>query len=848
MSFSEHIIETVFTPRLRDARILVVYDEHDRYQVLCAALESDQCRVIFAGKRPVSSRQDAMERWLEMCADTTFQSRMLIHSPEAPPRDNEERQAHPFASYATLGASFPSRASDDFKQLCYGFLKERTVEVDQLFAGETEPSFAALDNLAGGSHSHPRLQEAFGTADASLILPRFLAPDTSLRDSLESNTDWCLELRQLAERTLGVKLDPRTTSQEKLRDKLWQYLLFSEFAADLPGGLPGSLADIPRAAGPHLSFCRDLCGDLRKHTDRKEFYREKAQEIESQLDLPNECADIGDLGNTDTFAFEEKSFLRRAVTAVRAGELDAAVSILAAHKFSLWTEEGERKLLWRILQLGLDTLDHIRRAEAQTQLLGHEGKELAALFDAELVKVDRYYRQLEEATAQTVDAYEEIADVVEAARKAYRAHFNALQGRFIETVQREGWPLAGLPSSADTFNDLVAPALKEGKRVVYFLVDALRLDLAQDLESAVVGHKVERLPACAQLPCVTRFGMAALLPDARNKLRMIMENGVMNPAYDGKPVDQRKDRLGIFESQFNDRVICFNLADFIEKTKTKKSRETLLKATENRDLLVLTSTELDDLGEGRTTSQLQLIPTESRRLQLAITRCAEFQYDLAVIATDHGFIWIEDTDAGTVCDKPAGEWKLKKRRCLIGQGDEGPGVIRFSTKALGIPTEEPSLVVPRALATFSQGTGYFHEGLSLQESLTPRLVVQFAKKVGANKPAASPEIGLSRKKKTVQTRIVAINVSWPGTPDMFSEGSKFKLVVLQNKKEVGQPTSTDSIEPASGLVRISQGESLKINIRLNDEIAEGPVQVKAIDPVTDKTLDSLELNFQPTVF
>jgi hypothetical protein len=114
MSFSEHIIETVFTPRLRDARILVVYDEHDRYQVLCAALESDQCRVIFAGKRPVSSRQDAMERWLEMCADTTFQSRMLIHSPEAPPRDNEERQAHPFASYATLGASFPSRASDDF--------------------------------------------------------------------------------------------------------------------------------------------------------------------------------------------------------------------------------------------------------------------------------------------------------------------------------------------------------------------------------------------------------------------------------------------------------------------------------------------------------------------------------------------------------------------------------------------------------------------------------------------------------------------------------------------------------------------------------------------------------------
>lgn len=116
--------------------------------------------------------------------------------------------------------------------------------------------------------------------------------------------------------------------------------------------------------------------------------------------------------------------------------------------------------------------------------------------------------------------------------------------------------MADLPSSADSFNDLVAPALREEKRVVYFLIDALRLDLAQDLESAISGHKVERLPACAQLPCVTRFGMAALLLDTRDKLRLVIENGELNPAHGGNPVATRAARVGVFGSQFNDRVTC----------------------------------------------------------------------------------------------------------------------------------------------------------------------------------------------------------------------------------------------------------------------------------------------------
>ena len=850
MTFAEHIKNNIFSTRLADKRILVVYDQQDRFRDICAELESDHCTVIYTEKRPISARQDAMERWKVMSADKTNQSQMLIHCVEPAPKDNNERQQYPFASYAAVGTSFPSRASDEYQQLCYGFLKDRTVEIDQLFASDDAPAFALIDNLSGGTHSHPQLQALFDTADASKIIPDFLAPPSSstIDAALEANTNWCEEMRQLLQRTLGLTLNAQITAPASFRKKLWQYLLFSEFANDLPCQLPTSLQDVPKASGPQLNFAISLCADLRQHVEKKEVYREVANEIEAALNLKSECHEFADLGHTDTFAFEEKNFLRRASIAIRASQWDPAREILEKHKTSLWTEEGERRLLWRILELGLDTLENIKRSEIQLKHVGNSGKELCELFDSELIKVDRSYRELEEATAQTLDGYEEIEAIVDATRKAYRAHFNLLQGKFLGAVQREGWPLNEMKANVSSYDDHVAPALRDGKRVVYFLIDALRLDLAQDLESNIQGHQVRRIPACAQLPCVTKFGMASLLPEASEKLRFELKGADLLPTYSSKDVSTRKARLEVFESLLNDRVSTSNLSDFIGATKTQKARETFIRKNAEADLLVLTSVDLDSLGEGTHTSNLQHIPTVMRELQMAISRCAELGYDSAVIGTDHGFVWIEDTDAGSLCDTPPGQWPLKKRRCHLGTGEESTGTIRFTTKELSIPTDVPSFIVPKALATFSKGHGYFHEGLSLQESLVPRLVINFAKATQGARVSKNPEIELSCKKKTVYRRIFSINISWPGTPDMFSEGSEFKLVALQNKVEIGYPTSGDNVDASSGFVKMKQGESIKMNIRLNDDAQEGPIHIKAIHPENDLTIDSIALNFLPTVF
>lgn len=264
--------------------------------------------------------------------------------------------------------------------------------------------------------------------------------------------------------------------------------------------------------------------------------------------------------------------------------------------------------------------------------------------------------------------------------------------------------------------------------------------------------------------------------------------------------------------------------------------------------MILTSTELDELGEGTTTDNIQLIPTVMRKLKLALSRCVQLGFDTAVIATDHGFLWVEDTGAGSVCTKPAGDWPIAKRRCLIGQGDDTPGTLKFSTKELGIPTELPSMVIPKALATFSKGSGYFHEGLSLQESLVPRLVVNFTKATVPASEGKNPSIELSRKKTKFSSRIVSVNISWAGSPDMFSDGYEFKLAAFQNKEEIGYPSSGTQVDGTSGLVKIKQGESIKVSLRLADAAVEGPVQIKVINPSTEKVIDSLALEFETHVF
>jgi hypothetical protein len=851
MTFSEHLQTRVFEHELAERRILVVFDPEGRYEGICAGMVSETCTVINTTGTPLSSRLDASQVWQKLGADTTHTSSMLIYSRDPAPVSVEEKIANPYSAYVAMGAQFPSEPSHDFQELCIDFQQDRRSEIAQLFAGQETPTIAHIDNLATGAHAHPLLESIFKTGEPTKILKGFLVPTNDVAKALEASSDWATEMRQMLRRIFGFELNAQATKALTIRAKLWQFLLFSEFAADLPGGLPEGLSSLPTADPAANRLVTDLCEDLRSNERTREAYRDAANTIEADLNLAEECRSVSDLGVRDTFAFEEVCYLKLAATCVSAGDFDRAKEVFEAHQKSLWTDEGERQLLWRILRLSLDTLGAMKLAKAEMEHRQATGRDLVSLYTEKLFRTDMLQRELETAVLQLDEGYEEVEAIVDLVRERYRDFANRLQEELIPAVEREGWPLTDMPASADTYDSVVSPLLNNGKRVAYFLTDALRLELAQNLSDNLTKEYPNTVitPVCAQLPCVTRLAMASLIPGAGQDLSFKKVKGDLQPFLADISVETRRQRLDAFDRHLGDRVATYNLETFLEETKTPTRRKTLTSKLKPTDLLVVTSTELDSLGEGKEWMRQHMAEPLDQLLR-CIRRSGELGYEVAVVATDHGFLWIDKVDAGTACTTPSGgDWVLKKRRCYIGTGDEPPGSVKYSTVAVGIPCEEPAFVVPRSIGVYKKGATYFHEGLSLQESLVGRMVIQLSE-TNPDKAFAQEKanLELSRKRSRVSSLIVSIGLSWPGDRSLLEDSrSEFDLVAMQGKTEVGRPLANDSVDSATGRVWLGAGQAIKVSIRLSDKIKPGPFKVKVIDIKTDKALDTLDLTFEPNV-
>jgi hypothetical protein len=110
-------------------------------------------------------------------------------------------------------------------------------------------------------------------------------------------------------------------------------------------------------------------------------------------------------------------------------------------------------------------------------------------------------------------------------------------------------------ANADVFDRLVAPKLREsGRRVAYFLVDALRYELGVALEQQLEddGH-IELQAAFAQLPSITPVGMASLLPEAGQQLYLRKHDDSLVPMIGETPVTNVKQRMDLLRKRYGQR-------------------------------------------------------------------------------------------------------------------------------------------------------------------------------------------------------------------------------------------------------------------------------------------------------
>ncbi len=830
MKIKEFIQSEVLLTRLKKHETLVVYDPGNRYHDLCTEMASESIRVIDASEGSIASRETALKTLCELGRRDSGLKGMLVYAPVKAPVTDQEMRRDPFAPYTACGEMFPDGDGDEFMSLCLKARPDFAAEIRRVFKENPNPTFAVIDAVGGrggGPGGWPNLQALLRLESARDILFALMAPSEPQKKALEKGGAWASEAEELLRLCLGGSMKARDRRWASLADDLWRFVLFSEFVFDLPEAMPRDLEMVPRAHEEARPLVEDLCDRLRNDRRTQALYIDRAEGVEKELDLADRCRAIRDLGVRDTFPFEERTFLAQAADTLNRDDVDRARAIVARHADTVWVGKGESQARWGLIRAALALReavdDHQARLPARTRALD----DLIDYYVSDLREVDRLHREFEGAVVDCIDAHVMMSDLIEKTRDRYRTIASAAHDHFIRHVERTGWPPPGRLANADLFDDIIAPKLREsGRKVAFFLVDALRYELGAALEKQLAeDDRVDIQPAFASLPSITAVGMASLLPGAGEALILTRRGADMVPALGEDRLPGVNQRMKVLRREYGQRFAEMTLGKFTG------SRVEIPGSVE---LLVLRSVEIDNQLETAPETAPGLIHDALKRIRVAIHKLKGMGFHDVVIATDHGFCLNTHAGAGDVCAKPPGDWIALHDRFVLGDGAGDAANFILPAARLGIRGDFTHAGGPRGLVPHRAGELYFHGGASLQECVAPALTIRLGEK-----PAGGPRPTVRLTYKTgamrVTTYLPVVDVVLDAAqPELFSIPDDLELLLEAHDKKgkvVGVAKAGGSVNPASGTMTLTPNQRVQVPVKMRPDF-EGPFTIKAINPVT----------------
>jgi hypothetical protein len=844
-------IQRQIQQKLSRKRCVVVYDPLQLYDELVTELagppEAPTAVVVKALPGPTDALLHAWDAWADLGSSPPGPP-LVIYVAVASPQGEAAQRVDPFWALAVASDTFGHHDYEQYAQLARQCYADYLPQLNELFAAPQPPPFAVLDNLGGGE-KWPRLSHYFqGRESRAELLLGLMMPRTDSDAKLLASTDWLSEAVRLAEVALGVTLTENTLPT--LRRKLWQLVLLGEFVMDLRCALPSALTGVERAADSARDLVMRLAPELRQQIYSTE-YLEQARQLSEQLNLASYFGPLDDLGERLTFGFEDLTLLGQVLGAIRAGDLLGAAEKLSLQHNSVWRDQGVAR--WEVATTGLAL--HQAVAATRAHLQAEPPTDLARLvvaYAGPLHAPDAAQRRFEMAVGaylhssevpvsagRVADSRPDLDSFIVECRALHAALAGELQQRLLTAVEAHGWPATGMLAAREVTSQLVQPTLQQGgRRIAYFLVDALRFELAQELSSLLSeqGATVTTQAYCAQLPTSTPIGMSVLLPHDGHWTLAAVEDKVEPQAgqpYTAVPTAAARDQF--WERKFGDRVRVFTQEEWLTNSAVPDAV----------GLLVIRSSDLDQAGENIGLAGLEQFPRALRAIRRAVLAAGAAGFREVVIATDHGFVLQPTPNDGALVAIPKGDWGFRKVRSLLGRSSEElPGTLCLETKQIGIPGPWPHFVVPRSLGSFTRGRTYAHEGLSLAEVVLPALRVQLP---APNRPAQRTRLFLRYAKAAVTTRQPMITAEAVAGDQLYDESPpvEFRITVLGSEGQVvGQLGSHSTVvDISSQLVRLPAGELARLPIRLN-EAYEGPFIIRASDPDTQVELFSLPLQTQ----
>jgi len=478
---------------------------------------------------------------------------------------------------------------------------------------------------------------------------------------------------------------------------------------------------------PVVTACKELASHLRER--HPAFYQRTADETESMLAEEADNARAEDLGDIDTFRFEENRVLEAALAALKDEQWSAAATwaSLRVGGGSFWLRKDPARLsAWQLIEgaasLGLSIEKAGPNIGNTTGLDGAVDRYLS-----HGVRVDQAHRQLEQRRLallySLLPEFERLRARLDAMRVYWRRWADAWARDFSATCATHGFLPDAALQQRNLFDQVVRPMTKEPGVTAYFVVDALRFEMAEELYQALKdtpATSIHLKPRLAELPSVTEVGMNVLAPVVnRGKLAPSLSKGKIQGFATGqfRVSDPETRKRAMHDRVGGGTCPWLTLEDVLGRDSVK-----LKKTVAQAKLVVVHSLEIDNAGEkGAGPAVFEHV---MQKLRAAWRLLRDAGVKRFVITSDHGFLLLDDSSAPA--QSHGRKIDPKRRHVFSDIAADHSGEARVPLSSLGYEGVSGHLMFPETTAVFDTGKrsmSFVHGGNSLQERVIPVLTL-----------------------------------------------------------------------------------------------------------------------------
>lgn len=487
----------------------------------------------------------------------------------------------------------------------------------------------------------------------------------------------------------------------------------------------------------HQANCYSMVHEW-MHSEEDDRLYEICRIVEKECNLEKrfETLDVSEMLESECFPCINECILRKFMVEI-SGNVIKAKEILS-------TVEKRRTLKWykrvRYYYNGILACAKMKQFY-QEHITGFpiaQYKEMWKKYQEEYYLMDSYYRafhtafglSLKQFSTVLEDSFKNVADYVEDLYKNW--YLNELSSKWTmltrEELEDDGI-LKGIEQQTNFYQKNVQPIANSGSRVFVIISDALRYEVAVELNEELLKETRGNATLSAMqsvCPTVTKYGMAALLPH-----RKINIDGECRVFCDGMSTEGTVNRDKILKKT-NLESVAIGYKELLAM-----KDEEMKKLIADKKIIYIYHNKIDSIGEARATEDQVFEMCESTIVEIkALVRTITNKMNGTniLVTADHGFLYsYKPLDVSEKAEKDYIHGMLIEvdRRYIISNKEAtGEHVVRIPMTRYQC---DYTIMTPQNNIRFKAGGGmnYVHGGVSLQEIMVP--VITFKNMKSSNK-------------------------------------------------------------------------------------------------------------------